>query len=81
MADKLTINRNKTAVIIMDYQIRILDSLPKEHLKGLLQRANTVLAKARQKGVTVIYVEVQRGDRTPEMEIHPDIKRNRNNWC
>jgi nicotinamidase-related amidase len=74
MADKLTINRSKTAIIIMDYQIRILDSLPKERLPDLLKKANSVLAKARQKGVPVIYVEVQRGDRTPEMEIHPDIK-------
>ena len=74
MAVQLSINRSKTAVIIMDYQIRILDSLPKERLSGLLQRANRVLAKARQKGVPVIYVEVQRGERTPEMEIHPDIK-------
>lgn len=74
MADKLTINRSKTTVIIMDYQIRILDSLPKERLPGLLKTANSVLVKARQKGVPVIYVEVQRGDRTPEMEIHPDIK-------
>ncbi len=74
MAVQLSINRSKTAVIIMDYQIRILDSLPKERLKELLQRANRVLDKARQKGVPVIYVEVQRGDRTPEMEIHPDIK-------
>jgi nicotinamidase-related amidase len=74
MAVQLSINRSKTAVIIMDYQIRILDSLPKERISGLLQQANKVLAKARQKGVPVIYVEVQRGDRTPEMEIHPEIK-------
>ena len=74
MTEKLEINRSKAAVIIMDYQIRILDSLPKERLPELLKRANIVLAKARQKGVPVIYVEVIRGERTPETEIHPDIK-------
>lgn len=74
MTEKVEINRSKTAVIIMDYQIRILDYLPKERLPELLKRANIVLAKARQKGVPVIYVEVIRGERTPEMEIHPDIK-------
>ena len=30
-----------------------------------------MLAKARQKGIFVINVEVQRGERTPETEIHP----------
>jgi nicotinamidase-related amidase len=74
VTEKLEINRSKAAVIIMDYQIRILDSLPKERLPELLKRANIVLAKARQKGVPVIYVEVIRGERTPETEIHPDIK-------
>ena len=74
MTEKVEINRSKTAVIIMDYQIRILDYLPKEQLPELLKRANIVLAKARQKGVPIIYVEVLRGERTPEMEIHPDIK-------
>lgn len=74
MAVQLSINRSRTAVIIMDYQIRILDSLPKERLNGLLQRANRILAEARRKGIPVIYVEVQRGDRTPEMEIHPEIR-------
>ena len=61
-------------MLIMDYQIRILDSLPKEHLPVLLKTANSVLNKARQKGIPVIYVEVVRGERTPEMEIHHDIK-------
>ena len=74
MTEKVEINRSKTAVIIMDYQIRILDFLPKERVPELLKRANIVLAKVRQKGVPVIYVEVLRGERTPEMEIHPDIK-------
>ena len=74
MTEKLEINRSKAAAIIMDYQIRILDSLPKERLPELLRRANIVLAKARQKGVPVIYVEVIRDESTPETEIHPDIK-------
>ena len=74
MTEKIEIKRSKTAVIIMDYQKRILDFLPKERVPELLKKANIVLVKARQKGVPVIYVEVLRGERTPEMEIHPDIK-------
>jgi nicotinamidase-related amidase len=57
----------------MDYQIRILNSLSKEFQNELITRANKVLSKARQKGISVIYVEVRRGERTPETGIHPEI--------
>jgi len=73
MAAQLSVNRSKTAVLIMDYQIRILNSLSKEFQNELITRANKVLSKARQKGISVIYVEVRRGERTPETGIHPEI--------
>ncbi len=73
MAEQLSIDRGKTAVLIMDYQNRQLSSFSEEFQKEILRRANEVLAKARREGMHVIYVEVVRGERTPESEIHPAI--------
>lgn len=73
MAEQLSFERNKTAVLIMDYQNRQLSGFSEVFQEGLLARANTVMAKARQEGVPVIYVEVRRGERTPETEIHPAV--------
>lgn len=73
MAERLSFDRNRTAVLIMDYQNRQLSSFSKEFQNELLTRANTVLAKAHHEGIPVIYVEVRRGERTPETEIHPLI--------
>ncbi len=73
MTEQLSINRGKTAVLIMDYQNRQLSSFSEEFQKGILRRANEVLAKVRHVGIPVIYVEVVRGERTPETEIHPAI--------
>ena len=73
MAERLSIDRDKTAVLIMDYQLRQLSSFPEEFQKEILRRANEVLAGARDKGIPVIYVEVVRGERTPENQIHPAV--------
>ena len=73
MADQLTINRDKTVVLIMDYQNRQLSTFTETQQSELLAGANTVLEKARSNGIPVIYVEVRRGERTPETEIHPGI--------
>ena len=73
MAEQLSLNPGKTAVLIMDYQNRQLSSLSNSLQEEILARANTVLTKARQKGIPVIYIEVVRGERTPENQIHPGI--------
>jgi len=73
MAEQLSLNRNKTAVLIMDYQNRQLSFFPEDFQKELTARANKVLAKARHDGIFVIYVEVRRGERTPETEIHTSV--------
>lgn len=57
----------------MDYQNRQLSNFTEEFQNGLLKRANQVLAKARGERIPVIYVEVIRGERTPETAIHPGI--------
>ena len=73
MAEQLTIDRGKTAILIMDYQNRQLSSFSEEFQKEILRRANEVLAEARRENIPVIYVEVVRGERTAETEIHPTI--------
>ncbi|MFC1943561.1 cysteine hydrolase family protein, partial [Chloroflexota bacterium] len=73
MATQSSIDLAKTAVILMDYQIRQLSPFPAEFQKEILRKAKEVLAKARSELIPVIYVEVVRGERTPEMSIHPDI--------
>ena len=73
MTEQLSIDRGKIAVLIMDYQNRQLSSLSDESQKEILGKANEVLAEARHKSIPVIYVEVVRGERTPEREIHHAI--------
>jgi nicotinamidase-related amidase len=73
MSDQLSIDKGKTAILIMDYQNRQLGYFSESFQSELLAKANRVLDKARLEGIPVIYIEVVRGERTPEREIHPDI--------
>jgi nicotinamidase-related amidase len=73
MAGQLTIDKKKTAVLIMDYQNRMLNELSETARKEILEKANSILAKARKDNIPVIYIEVRGGERTPEMEIHPGV--------
>ncbi|MBI4304187.1 MAG: cysteine hydrolase [Chloroflexi bacterium] len=74
MVEQLSIDRAKTAVIIMDYQMRQLSAFSEEFQKEIIAKAKGVLAKARLVGIPVINVEVQRGERIPETEIHPAMR-------
>ena len=73
MVNQLTLDRCKTAILIMDYQNRMLNELAEGPRKEILRKANEILSKARSNSIPVIYIEVRRGERTPEMEIHPAI--------
>ncbi len=73
MVEPLSFERNKTVVLIMDYQNRQLSPFSEDFRDDLLAKANAVLAKARREGIPVIYVEVRRGERTPETEIHSAV--------
>ena len=73
MTIQLSLERDKTAILIMDYQNRQLSYFSESFRNGLLDRANEVLAMARRKGIHIIYVEVLRGERTQETQIHPEI--------
>ncbi len=73
MEKKLTVDRVKTAILIMDYQNQMLNELSEEFRKEILRKANEILVTARHDGIPVIYIEVRRGERTPEREIHPGV--------
>jgi nicotinamidase-related amidase len=57
----------------MDYQNRQLSNFSKAFRDELLVKANMVLARARYHNIPIIYVEVLRGQRTPETEIHSAV--------
>ncbi len=72
MTQQQTLDRDRTVVIIMDYQNDIVKNVSKE----VIQRASQVLEGARQVGIPVIYV-THRGGRfeTPSSgtEIHSGV--------
>jgi len=73
VAEQLSLDRSKTAILIMDYQNRQLSYFSEDFQNEIIARANKVLAKARHEGIPIIYVEVRRGERTPETKIHPAV--------
>ena len=73
MSKQIALDRCKTVILPMDFQNRMLNELSEVDRKEILKKTNDILAKARQIGIPVIYIEVRRGERTPEMEIHPAL--------
>ncbi|MFC1966163.1 isochorismatase family protein [Chloroflexota bacterium] len=67
MIDNLSPEQDKTAVLIMDYQNDIAGTYPNDVRDELLKRASRVLAKARQKGISVIYVVARFREGCPEV--------------
>ena len=57
----------------MDWQKRQLSAFSEDFQNEIMARANKVLAQARHDGIPVINVEVRRGEKTPETEIHPTM--------
>jgi len=67
MADQVSFERGKTAVLVMDYQNDIIGGYPEAFQKELLARANRVLAAARRRDIPVIYVVVRFREGYPEI--------------
>jgi nicotinamidase-related amidase len=67
IAPEFTINSARTAVLIMDYQNDIVSMLPENVQTALLDKASTILKKARQAHLPVIYVVVRFRDGYPEI--------------
>jgi len=72
MADTALIDRNKTAVIIIDFQVGSLGFFPKEIEDGLISRANQYQPRARQKGIPVIFSD-SKSRKDPDTELHPQL--------
>ena len=70
IAPAFTINSARTAVLIMDYQNDIVSMLPENVQTLLLDRASTILKKAHQAYLPVIYVVVRFRDGYPEINPH-----------
>ena len=63
----LTIDKSRTALLIMDYQNDIVNFLPEKDRDPLLDKASTILKEARRAGIQVIYVVVRFRDGYPEI--------------
>lgn len=72
MTDPLTISSDKTALLIMDYQIGIVARIPNGS-EAALRQAAAVLTAARHSGIPVIHVQVGFRRGYPEVS-----KRNQN---
>lgn len=75
MTGQLSIERGKTAVVIMDYQNDIVSFLPEAARNELMERAGAVLASARREGIPVIYVVVRFREGYPEVSSRDAIRR------
>ena len=73
--EAITLDPARTAVLIMDYQNGIVNSVSQDP-EGVVERATRVLEAARQAGIPVIYI-VHRGGRFEEAsedaEIHSGV--------
>jgi nicotinamidase-related amidase len=72
---EFTINRGRTAVLIMDYQNDIVGSLPEDVRVPLLERAATIIKEARRANIPVIYVVVRFRDGYPEVNLQNKLLR------
>ena len=70
IAPELTINRSRTAVLIMDYQNEIVGMLPENVQGPLMDRASTILKKAREAYLPIIYIVVRFREGYPEISSH-----------
>jgi nicotinamidase-related amidase len=58
MTTQISIDREHTAVLVMDYQNEIVANVASSEQTGLLHRASSVLTATREAGIPVIYVVV-----------------------
>ena len=75
MSDQLSIERDKTAVVIMDYQNDIVGGYAGDVRNELLTRASKVLTTARREGIPVIYVVVRFREGYPEISSRDAARR------
>ena len=75
MTQQVAIDRERTVVLIMDFQQRIVNNVASDP-RGVVQNASQALQGARRAGIPVIYV-VHRGgafqEYAPDVEIHQGV--------
>ena len=64
---QLSLDRGRTAVLIMDYENQILGMLPEKTQAAVLDNASAILKQARQAHLPIIYVVVRFRDGYPEV--------------
>jgi nicotinamidase-related amidase len=64
---ELSIERARTAVLVMDYQNDIVNMMPEKTRGPLLDKASEAVKAARQAGLPIIYVVVRFRDGYPEV--------------
>ena len=67
MTTQLSIDRGRTALLVMDYQNDIVGSVSASERTGLLHRASSVVTATRKAGIPVIYVVVSFRPGHPEV--------------
>ncbi len=75
MTQQVAIDREKTAVLIMDFQQRIINNVASDP-QTVVQNASQALGAARQAGIPVIYVVHRSGafqEYAPDVEIHQGV--------
>ncbi|MFC1941504.1 cysteine hydrolase family protein [Chloroflexota bacterium] len=75
MTNQLLIERDKTAVLLMDYQNDIVGAYPETLQNELLAKASAVLAEARHQGIPIIYVVVRFREGYPEISAQDVARR------
>ena len=82
MTQSLKIDRDKTAVVIMDFQQRIIANNASDP-ENVVKQASAVLQGARNAGIPVIYV-IHRGgaltEYAPDVELHEGCPRPMARW-
>ncbi len=72
---EFTVNRTRTAVLVMDFENDIVGSLAEDVRVPLLERAAAVIKEARQAKIPVIYVVVRFRDGYPEVNLQNKLFR------
>jgi nicotinamidase-related amidase len=70
-----SVNRARTALLIMDYQNDIMGTIPPDARAALLERASVVLKEARQAKIPIIYVVVRFREGYPDVHVQNKLFR------
>ena len=70
-----SVNKSRTAVLIMDYENDIVSTIPQDARAALLDRASLVLTEARQAKLPIIYIVVRFREGYPDVNLQNKLFR------